>query len=99
MKITIVYDNDLFGYFLKSDWGFSALIDKKILFDTGADGKLLLENMKKLHINPKKIEIVILSHQHWDHINGLSDLLSVNKNLTVYLLKSFSISDSSRVKY
>ena len=103
MKITIVYDNELFAHFLKKDWGFSAVIEKKILFDTGANGKILLHNMKKLHISPKEIEIVVLSHQHWDHIKGLSDLLKINKNLTIYLLKSFSlpyknqISDSAKM--
>lgn len=89
MEIMVVYDNDLFAYFLKSEFGFSVLIDKKILFDTGADGKLLLENLKKLRVKPKKIEKVFLSHHYWDHVNGLTELLSVNKNITVYLLESF----------
>ena len=55
MKITILYDNTAFRNDLKSDWGFSCLVEaynKIILFDTGADGSILLENMKKLNIKP-----------------------------------------------
>ena len=92
MIIKILYDNELFESSLKSDWGFSALIDDKILFDTGADGKILLKNMNKLNIDTRKIEKIILSHQHYDHTNGIFSLLKINKNLTIYLLKSFTIS-------
>jgi 7,8-dihydropterin-6-yl-methyl-4-(beta-D-ribofuranosyl)aminobenzene 5'-phosphate synthase len=45
VKLTIVYDNEVFQKGLRSDWGFSCLIEiegRKILFDTGADGKILL---------------------------------------------------------
>ncbi|MCK4540248.1 MBL fold metallo-hydrolase [Candidatus Parcubacteria bacterium] len=81
IKLTIVYDNES-GPGLKSDWGFSCLIEnaKKILFDTGADSEILLYNMKQLEINPKDIDIVVLSHNHWDHTGGLKGFLEVNEN-------------------
>ena len=81
MKITIVYDNNAKNG-LKPNWGFSCLIEdsKKILFDTGADSKTLLYNMKQLKINPKHIDIVVLSHNHMDHIGGLPGFLEVNRN-------------------
>ena len=46
MDIKILYDNDA-GKGFKGDWGFSCLIElpkvnKKILFDTGAKGEILL---------------------------------------------------------
>ncbi|RLF97673.1 MBL fold metallo-hydrolase, partial [Thermococci archaeon] len=50
MKITIVYDNEAYKKDLKADWGFSCLVEientPKILFDTGANGSILLYNMK-----------------------------------------------------
>lgn len=98
MKITIVYDNVALLKDTKSNWGFSALINENILFDTGAKGDILLHNMKQLNINPNKIEIVILSHEHWDHIGGLSSLLFKNNNITVYLLKSFSNSFKKKIE-
>jgi len=81
MKITIVYDNNA-KEGLKADWGFSCLIEnkKKMLFDTGADSEILLSNMKKLKIDPKEVEIVILSHEHYDHVGGLRGFLEANGN-------------------
>ena len=55
MKATIIYDNTAFRKDLRADWGFSALIEtngKKILFDTGGSGSILLSNMTKLEIPP-----------------------------------------------
>ncbi len=81
MKLTIVYDNESKPG-LKSDWGFSCLIEnaKKILFDTGADSEILLYNMKQLKIDPKDINIVALSHNHWDHTGGLTGFIEANEN-------------------
>ena len=62
------------GKGLKSDWGFSCLIEterKNILFDTGANPKILHNNMKILCINPSNIDKIIISHEHWDHNGGL----------------------------
>jgi len=45
MKITIIYDNEVWKKGLKADWGFSCLVEtngKKILFDTGANGSFWL---------------------------------------------------------
>jgi 7,8-dihydropterin-6-yl-methyl-4-(beta-D-ribofuranosyl)aminobenzene 5'-phosphate synthase len=33
--------------------------------------------------------MVILSHEHYDHIGGLSAFLELNKNVSVYIIKSF----------
>jgi len=95
MKITIIYDNkiakDIKG--LKAGWGFSCFIEtkeKNILFDTGWDGDILISNMKLLGINPKDIDLVVISHSHWDHCGGLARLLNLNSSLDVYVPKSFS---------
>ena len=93
LSITVVYDNTSFDQDLESDWGFSCIIDgleKKILFDTGAKGELLLSNLQKLAIDPAEIEVVVLSHEHWDHVDGLSELLKINSNIDVFILDSFS---------
>ena len=91
MKITVLYDNNA-KRGLKSGWGFSCLIEnrKKILFDCGDNGENLIFNMKKLNIDPKDIELVLLSHEHWDHIGGLLKFLEINHKVTVYVPKSFS---------
>jgi len=87
MKITIVYDNVVWDPILKADWGFACLVetgDRNLLFDTGANGSILLSNMKKLGIDPTSIDAVFISHSHWDHIGGLDDLLK-RQPLTVFL--------------
>lgn len=99
--ITIVYDNYLSKKGLETDWGFSALIEygeQKILFDTGASGSILLSNMRKLGINPKGINKVVLSHAHGDHIGGLQALLNSGARPTVYLLPSFSASYKAELR-
>ena len=91
MKLTIVYDNEIYvkDIGLKSDWGFSCVIEKEyetILFDTGANGKILLHNMKNLGINPKNIDKIVISHEHWDHKGGLKSLVPYIKDVEVYHL-------------
>ena len=103
MKITIVYDNTSFKKDLQSDWGFSALIEAKdapkILFDTGANGRILLSNMEKSEINPLSIEEVFISHLHWDHIGGLSELLKVNPDIKkIYVPSSMGLENEVVLK-
>lgn len=92
MKITILYDNTIFQNDLEPDWGFSCLIEahkRTILFDTGSDGDILLENMKKLNIYPSSINDVFISHAHFDHVGGLSAFLNENRQVNVYVPVSF----------
>jgi 7,8-dihydropterin-6-yl-methyl-4-(beta-D-ribofuranosyl)aminobenzene 5'-phosphate synthase len=93
VKITIIYDNKAYKEDLKADWGFSCLVEvenaPKILFDTGADGSILLFNMKKLNIDPHSIDEIFISHIHSDHTGGLSAFLNVNSDVKVYSPDSF----------
>jgi len=87
LKATIVYDNTTTRDDLIADWGFACYVEtdgKKILFDTGGDGRILLHNMKNLGIDPKEIDIVFISHNHFDHIGGLSAFLNENSDVTLY---------------
>ncbi|MCK4816003.1 MBL fold metallo-hydrolase [bacterium] len=92
MKLTIVYNNEAKEGF-RSGWGFSCLIEgdriPTILFDTGADGRILMSNMEKLQINPSDIEVVFISHHHYDHTGGLSAFLDANSNVKLYAPASF----------
>jgi 7,8-dihydropterin-6-yl-methyl-4-(beta-D-ribofuranosyl)aminobenzene 5'-phosphate synthase len=91
-RFTVIYDNSAIQGFTGS-WGFAALIEtnnETLLFDTGWDGTLLLKHMTKLQINPVHIKKLILSHQHWDHIGGLPEILQANPEIKVYAPASFS---------
>ena len=88
MRITILYDNTVYKKGLQADWGFAALVEQKftptILFDTGADGRILLSNMGKMGIDPFLIDEVFISHNHFDHTGGLSEFLKVNNKVKIY---------------
>lgn len=93
ITITVVYNNVLLDKKLKPAWGFSCLIEgteKTLLFDTGGDGSILLANMKKLGVDPGRVEIVFLSHAHGDHTGGLEYFLKANPEVVIYLPRSFS---------
>ena len=88
MKMTIVYDNEVWKKGLKADWGFSCLVEierRKLLFDTGADGGILLYNMERLGINSRNIDAVFLSHNHWDHTGGLQSLFGIKPDMKIYM--------------
>jgi 7,8-dihydropterin-6-yl-methyl-4-(beta-D-ribofuranosyl)aminobenzene 5'-phosphate synthase len=87
LKVTILYDNESNVEGLQADWGFSCLVssgDINLLFDTGANGTILLKNMAELGIKPSSIDVVLISHSHFDHAGGLSSFLNENNDVTVY---------------
>ena len=99
--IAITYDNNPYDDRLRTAWGFSCLLrlpEKTILFDTGGDSSILLDNMDQLQIDPKEIDIVVLSHIHGDHVGGLGGILNQNSDVTVYLPASFPQSLKEDVK-
>ncbi|RLG28785.1 MBL fold hydrolase [Methanosarcinales archaeon] len=105
MKLITVYDNEVYpeasATGLTSEWGFSCLVEvsgEQILFDTGGDGSILLRNMELLGIDPKDPATIVLSHEHWDHTGGLSNLLRENHDAEVYLLASFSESFKDKIE-
>jgi 7,8-dihydropterin-6-yl-methyl-4-(beta-D-ribofuranosyl)aminobenzene 5'-phosphate synthase len=88
LKLTILYDNNKFDPQLETKWGFACLVEmpgKVILFDTGGDGATLLENMSRLRLDPSIVDVIVISHNHSDHIGGLMDFLEANSQVLVYL--------------
>ncbi|MEA1925072.1 MAG: MBL fold metallo-hydrolase [Candidatus Altiarchaeota archaeon] len=95
MRLTIVYDNEVFDDSpgLETGWGFSCLIeldDRNILFDTGWKGEALGRNLERLGFSVKDIDLVVVSHQHWDHVGGLPYVMNYGSDLEVYVPASFS---------
>ena len=48
---------------------------RRLLFDTGQSGTVLLHNLELLNVDPATIDAVAISHAHYDHTGGLPDLL------------------------
>jgi 7,8-dihydropterin-6-yl-methyl-4-(beta-D-ribofuranosyl)aminobenzene 5'-phosphate synthase len=93
MKVNIIYDNETWQPGLEAAWGFSCLVEmdgRRLLFDTGGDGTILLKNMEALNLDPRSISEIFISHGHLDHMGGLADFLRLNRNIRVYLPRSCS---------
>jgi 7,8-dihydropterin-6-yl-methyl-4-(beta-D-ribofuranosyl)aminobenzene 5'-phosphate synthase len=89
-KITVLYD--AFGKIpgMQKDWGYSAFIEyagKRILFDTGNNADILERNAKANKIDLSKLDFVVLSHRHGDHMGGMTYLLRVNPQVKIYAPK------------
>ncbi|MCK4341439.1 MAG: MBL fold metallo-hydrolase [Phycisphaerae bacterium] len=98
---TIVYDNNPGQKGLTADWGFGCVIrgaEKTILFDTGGNGRILLENMRRLNVDPKEIDVVVLSHIHGDHTGGLASFLQERTGVPVYIPTGFPPAFKQRVR-
>ena len=89
-KITILYDAFGKPSAMQKDWGFAALIEyngKRILFDTGDNPEIFAQNVKAKGVDLTKLDFVVMSHRHGDHIGGLTYLLSVNPKVKIYAPK------------
>jgi 7,8-dihydropterin-6-yl-methyl-4-(beta-D-ribofuranosyl)aminobenzene 5'-phosphate synthase len=74
-KVTILVDNQS-GEGLVSEHGLSLWIEtagRRLLFDTG-QGSALQNNAQKLGIRLDETDILVLSHGHFDHTGGVSQV-------------------------
>jgi 7,8-dihydropterin-6-yl-methyl-4-(beta-D-ribofuranosyl)aminobenzene 5'-phosphate synthase len=86
-RVTILYDAFGTAPALTKAWGFSALVEyegTRILFDTGGNAEILEHTVKALGVDLSKLDFVVLSHRHGDHISGLSYVLRVNHSVKIY---------------
>lgn len=86
-QITVLYDAFGKASAMQKDWGYAALIEyggKRILFDTGNNPDLLAHNAKAKGIDLSKLDFVVMSHRHGDHMGGMAYLLSVNPKVKIY---------------
>ncbi len=89
-QITILYDAFGKKSAMQKDWGYAALVEyggKRILFDSGNNPEILARNAKAKDIDLSKLDFVVISHRHGDHMGGLAYLLSVNPKVKIYAPK------------
>jgi 7,8-dihydropterin-6-yl-methyl-4-(beta-D-ribofuranosyl)aminobenzene 5'-phosphate synthase len=94
-QITILYDGFGQPSAMQRDWGYAALVEfdgRRILFDTGNHPETFEQNVKVKGIDLSKLDFVVMSHRHGDHMGGMTYLLKVNPRVTIYAPKeSFGI--------
>ena len=95
MDITTLIENDCAddSSGLISEWGLSLYIkfgNHSILFDTGQSGAFA-DNAKRLNVDISSVDVMVLSHYHFDHGGGLNKFFSLNSKAKVYLAKSSNI--------
>jgi 7,8-dihydropterin-6-yl-methyl-4-(beta-D-ribofuranosyl)aminobenzene 5'-phosphate synthase len=92
-RVTILYDSFGKSPTLTMDWGFAALVEyggKHILFDTGNNAPIFEHNVKAAGVDLQKLDFVVMSHRHGDHMGGLAYLLKVNPIVKIYAPKERS---------
>lgn len=93
VTVKVVYDNYVKVDGLKSDWGYSVIIEgleKKILFDAGTKPDIFEFNFNKMGIDAQKIDLIVFSHEHGDHTEGLQAFVKMKTNIPVLIPFSFS---------
>ena len=90
MKVTVVVDNAVpinAKKPFRAEHGLSLLLEtggKKILFDAGQTD-LVVHNLSLLGVNASQIDMIVLSHGHYDHAGGLMPFLQHGeKNFPLY---------------
>jgi 7,8-dihydropterin-6-yl-methyl-4-(beta-D-ribofuranosyl)aminobenzene 5'-phosphate synthase len=89
-QITVLYDAFGRDPTLQKDWGYAALVEvggKRVLFDTGNNAEVLAKNAAAKSVDLARLDFVVMSHRHGDHMGGMSYLLSVNPKVRIYAPK------------
>ncbi len=92
IKLLMLYNNVGSSPSLVSKWGVSVWIEDKetaVLFDTGGDPSTLWDNMVNSGLDIKKLSKILISHNHWDHVNGLPIILEKSNYMTDVFVPNF----------
>jgi len=77
VAITYLYDNTAAVPGVREDWGFACLVEghgKRVLFDTGTKPEVLRHNAIALRVDLGRLDALVFSHDHNDHVGALPAL-------------------------
>jgi 7,8-dihydropterin-6-yl-methyl-4-(beta-D-ribofuranosyl)aminobenzene 5'-phosphate synthase len=90
LRLTVLVENTVDRPTLSSEHGLSFWIDlgtRRLLFDTGQTG-IVIANARELGIDLTTVDAIALSHGHYDHSGGLTEVLPMmihRREVMVYL--------------
>lgn len=90
MKVYCLIEDTQINHQFGSEHGVSFYIETKnhkVLFDVG-QSSLFISNAKQLGIDLSLVDIVVISHGHYDHGGGLEDFIKINKTAKIYVQES-----------
>ncbi len=73
---------------MQPDFGYAVYIHadgRRILLDTGTDPDIMEQNLMSAGIDIHGLDLVVVSHNHFDHAGGLKRIRAINPDLPVYL--------------
>ncbi len=90
--LTVIADNRIASPKLKAVWGLSICVLAKrdnryisLLFDADTYPHILKHNIRALGLRLSRLDSVVLSHDHNDHVGGLSLISSYAPGILVYI--------------
>lgn len=101
VTVRVIYDNYASVDSLMPDWGYSIVIEgleKTILFDTGTKPDIFASNFRKMGLDASEIDFLVLSHDHGDHIGGISSFVKMKTDIPVIIPHSFTKAFKKRME-
>lgn len=89
MKVTVLTENTSCNEFFDAEHGLSLLIETdgyRILFDTGQTD-LFSVNADKLALDLSTVDLLVISHGHYDHGGGIGRFLEINEKARIIISK------------
>ena len=90
MIIKALVENQVVSNEYQGEHGLSLYIETekhRLLFDVGASERFV-KNAKKLNVDLSAVDLVVISHGHHDHGDGLAAFLAINSRAKIYIRQS-----------
>ena len=87
MRIVTLLENTRLREDLRAEHGLSLYIEtngRRILFDAG-QSDAFARNAERLGVDLSRVDLMVLSHGHYDHGGGLGEFLRLNQTAPVYV--------------
>lgn len=89
MKARVLAEGSTGHQRLIRHWGLSILVGDSVLFDTFGQPAYVVRQLRRYRAAIGRIRHIVISHDDWDHITGLPELLRRSRGASVYICPGF----------